>query len=404
MDDVFVPGKLTFLMDGQFGSSGKGKLASFIGESNKGKFTFACNAFSAQAGHWVKLEDGRSYFYQHLNSIAYNHDLYQKIYIGAGACIELPALMREIKENKMTPSNLGISPLASVITDSDMDYEKGVAGFDGGDCSGQHEGTAKNGSTCHGVGSSLARKVLRRPSVVLMRDVPEVKEFLCDVPTEIMERLRNGESGICEIAQGFPLSMNYRFYPSCTSRNVTVSQALSDMFLPPCFAGPVVINLRTFPIRINSNKYIGKDGKHLTYAEVQAGVEHTVYQGNSGGWYPDQEERTWEEITALSGSPEPIFEITSVTKLPRRVATFSKQNLLEAIDYNYTGFEPILSINFANYVDYEMTGKRNQEDITDKFKMWLIESLGDVELGASMLSHVRYIGTGAFTEDTIEIK
>lgn len=398
---LFVPGKLTFVMDGQFGSSGKGKISSFIGETNKGKFTFACNAFSAQAGHWVKLKDGRTFFYQHLNSIAYNHDLYEKMYIGPSACIELPALLREIEENKITPDKLGISPLATLITSPDMDYEKGLKAFDDfgmkGDSTPNHHGTAKFGSTCHGVGSATARKILRRPSVVCMRDIPEVQPFLCDVSAEIMERLNNGESGLCEIAQGFPLSLNYRFFPYCTSRNVTVSQALSDMFLAPKFAGPVVINLRTFPIRINSNKYVGKDGKHITWQDIENGVEHTVFEGNSGSWFPDQEEITWEQLTELSGSKEKIFEITSVTKLPRRVATFSQENLREAIAFNDTGYEPILSVNFANYVDAEMTGVQDQEKLTPKFKKWLLDNFD------GLLPNIRYIGTGALTEDTIEL-
>src|SRR5690606_31658374 len=118
-NDLFVPGKLTFLLDGQFGSSGKGKISSYICGKYRGKFQFVCNAFSAQAGHWVKLEDGRTYFYQHLNSIAYDHGCYEKMYIGSAACIEFPALIREIDENKMTKKNLGISPLASLVIKRD---------------------------------------------------------------------------------------------------------------------------------------------------------------------------------------------------------------------------------------------------------------------------------------------
>ncbi len=396
-EGMFVPGKLTFLFDGQFGSSGKGKIGSYIGETNKGKFTFACNAFSAQAGHWVKLQDGRQYFYQHLNSIAYNHELYEKIYIGSAACIELPALLSEIKQNNMTPKNLGISRLATVILDNDMDFEKGMSGFDGAE-SERHSGTAKHGSTAHGVGAATARKILRRDSVVTVDKIPELKDFICDVTTEISQRLKLGESGLCEIAQGFPLSLNGRFFPNCTSRNVTVSQALSDMFLPPIYAGPIIVNLRTFPIRINSNKYIGLDGKHLTWADVQSGVPHNLLQGNSGGWYPDQNELSWEQITELSGSPDKIMEITSVTKLPRRIATFSKVNLREACELNDTGYGLFLSVNFANYVDYNMTGIRSEKEMTEKFKNWMTDNIPP-----EYIKNVKYIGTGALTEDTIEL-
>lgn len=389
----FDKGKLTIVMDGQFGSSGKGKIASYVA-AKADNWQFACNAFSAQAGHWVKLDDGRGYFYQHLNSVAYDVDKFEKLYIGPASAIELPALLREIEENKITPSKLGISPIATIISEADMEFERGTAGFDGAPLV-DNKGTARFGSTCHGVGSATARKVLRRPSVLCAKDVPELKQYICDVSTEIADRLDQGQSGLLELAQGFPLSLNGRFYPYCTSRNVTVAQAMSDMFLPTKYAGQVIINLRTLPIRINSKKYIGADGQHLTYAEVQQGVPHQVYEGNSGHWYPDQTELTWEEVTRQSGSPTEIMEMTSVTKLPRRIATFSRMNLEEAIRFNDTGAGVHLSLNFANYIDYTLTGKRAKEDLTEKFNHWMVESLGD------RASQVAFVGTGALTDDTI---
>lgn len=391
----FDKGKLTIVMDGQFGSSGKGKIASYIA-SKADNWQFACNAFSAQAGHWVKLDDGRTYFYQHLNSIAYDVNKYEKLYIGPASAIELPALLNEIEKNKVTPDKLGISPIATIISEADMEFERGTMGFDGTE-SADDKGTARFGSTCHGVGSATARKVLRRPSVVCARDVEELKPFLCDVSNEIAERLENGQSGLLELAQGFPLSLNGRFYPYCTSRNVTVAQAMSDMFLPTKYAGQVIVNLRTLPIRINSKKFIGADGRHLTWDQIQANVPHTVYEGNSGDWYPDQREMSWEEVTKFSGSPDDIIEMTSVTKLPRRIATFSRENLEEAIRFNDTGHGLHLCLNFANYIDYDLTGKRSKEDITSKFQEWVSENLG------TRSEDVAFIGTGALTDDMIQL-
>lgn len=45
--------------------------------------------------------------------------------------------------------------------------------------------------------------------------------------------------------------------------------------------------------------------------------------------------------------------ITTLTKLERRVFTFSKQNLRESIRFNDTGDDIYVSVNFMNYVDYE---------------------------------------------------
>jgi adenylosuccinate synthase len=394
----FKPGKLTICMDGGAGSSGKGKLASYVTE-NADNWTFACNAFAPQAGHWVRLDDGSTYFYRTLNGCAYNFNKYEKLYIGPGATLELPALFREIQENHVPDHKLGISPLALILEDFDAEFERGEKGFDNTKLVGLSDGTMRTGSTCHGVGSAAARRVLRRASVRTAKDIPELQKYLCDVPGEITSRLDRGESGLLELAQGFQLSLLHtRFAPHTTSRQVTVAQGMSDMFLAPKYAGQVILNFRTYPIRINSKKFIGEDGKHLTWAEVEAGIPHTVYEGNSGGWYPDQHEVDWDYVTKAAESPTKLIEITSVTKLPRRVATFSLENVREAIKYNDTGNGVHLSINFANYVDYAMSGATQVDQITTKMSQWLIANLGN------LVNNVMIIGTGPKTSETISLK
>lgn len=536
---VFTPGKLSIIMDAQAGSSGKGVIGSYVAQ-HADNWTFACNTFMPQAGHWVKLDDGRSFFYQTLNSCAYQHDKYEKLYIGPGATIELAALWRELEENGVPHKKLGISPITSILQDIDGGYEKGTHDWNGNLLSSGYSiqevvgeplpinqgrisarlshtpiipdtlkitvvsvgntwvlefkddgrlhyisGSAQalcldnadtkfdiatqtltlvsgapiigatanyeyrlsatilggplaaTGTTAHGCGANRARRVLRRKEAKYAKDIPELRPFLCDVPNEIMDRLDRGEAGLLEIAQGFQLSyMLQNMFPFTTSRNCTVAAGLDDMMVAPKYAGNVILNLRTFPIRINSNKFIDeKTGEHLTWAEVRngwakvaaAGAQPTgadahiiadpqgfadvvksagikVIAGNSGPGYHDQEETTWEEVTKSSGSPEPIMEMTSVTKLPRRVFTYSRQNMHEAIRHNATGSQVWLSVNFMNYVDAGITGKRgsigsilHSDLISPKAREWLFNNLHPY---GHML---RFIGTGARTDDKIDI-
>src|SRR3954463_5896523 len=97
---VFTPGKLTIALDGGAGSSGKGKLGSFLCEHAR-NWQFACNTFMPQAAHWVRLDDGREYLYKTLNSCAFLVDRYEKLYIAPGATIKLAEFFREIEENKI---------------------------------------------------------------------------------------------------------------------------------------------------------------------------------------------------------------------------------------------------------------------------------------------------------------
>jgi hypothetical protein len=242
--------------------------------------------------------------------------------------------------------------------------------------------------------------------VVLAKDTPSLEPFLCDTQIEIMERLERGESGLFEIAQGYQLSLMSKFYPKATSRNVSVAAALDDALLPPVVAGPFIANLRTFPIRVNSNKYVRiSDGKILTWAEWGQTPEpdRKKIVGDSGGWYADQLELTWEDISKNAGKT--IFEQTSLTKLPRRVASFSRIVLDEGLRFNDIGDDIYISINFMNYVDGSVEGKRTTEDImTTKVKSWIKENILRYGLG-SYWDRVRgyYIGTWKTIDDSIFI-
>jgi len=434
---VFVPGKLTFILDAQAGSSGKGKIGSFIAEHSD-NWSFCCNTFMPQAGHWVRLDDGREFFYQTLNSCAYqwaftntpsNADFFadRHMYIAPGATIELPAFWREMEENNVNHGRIHISPLTSILQDIDGRFERGVVDFDGQKVPvGDGGYLAKTGTTAHGCGANRARRVLRRPEAKYAKDIPELKEFLCDVPAEIIRRLSKGESGLCEIAQGFQLSYLGKFFPCATSRNCTVAAALDDLMVPPFYAGPVVLNMRTYPIRINSKKYVEKaTGKHLTLEEIDQLVEKAgggvqgrtnvltqqvnVVEGDSGPGWSDQIETDWETLTKESGSPEPLIEITSVTKLPRRVFTFSRENLHEAIKHNWTGHPIYIALNFINYTDHGLTGQRavlpDSTALSIKVKQWIYDNVSEKPWSGiaadEYVKKIMFLGTGAKTDDMI---
>jgi len=400
-NEFFESGKLSTILDASAGSSGKGVIGSFVTE-HADNWQFCVNTFYPQAGHWVKLDDGREFFYQTFNSCAYQ-DKYEKMYLSPGCIVELPALWKEMEENNIDPKRIGIHPLVAILQDKDAAFERGEVDLEGNPM--RSDGTMKHGSTCHGVGAAKTRRVLRRQDAILAKDVPELKEFLCDTSEEIIDRLNSGQSGLMEVAQGFQLSLLGQFYPYCTSRNCTVGAGFDDSMLPLKYAGNVLLNMRTYPIRISNYKYIDEEGNHLTWDEVQQydkeGKNYEKYEGSSGPGYEDQEEISWEELTDKSGSDELIMEITSVTKLPRRVFTFSQQNLRQAIRYNDTGNKMFLSVNFANYVDSELGGVRGGWDlITKKMDEWLDQN-GLFEICDETGAVLRYIGTGPLTDDKI---
>jgi hypothetical protein len=357
MDSVFVPGTLTFILDASFGSSGKGKLAAYLTKS--GKVSFLVTSNSSNASHTV-IDGGKKVVFKALPSGSFYHEQLDKVFISPGSSFKIQDLLNEIEQTGIPRCKVMIHPRASVITEADAAFERGEMDLDGKEVDGNHSGTIKTGSTCSGAGASLAKKVLRR-GFSIASDYPEIEDMIGVTETAIMDLLDSGSSGLFEVGQGFPLSLNHhRFAPNTTSRNVTVSSALNDAMLPPIYAGPVILNFRTFPIRINSKKFVAADGSHLTWEQVKSGIEHEVLESYSGDWYPDQEETTWEAIeTASGGLIEDSIKNTTLTKLPRRVATFSTINLEEAVRYNASHFGVYLSFNFMNHISNSVT------DVTD---------------------------------------
>ena len=121
----------------------------------------------------------------------------------------------------------------------------------------------------------------------------------------------------------------------------------------------VVGTARTFPIRV-ANRF-DEQGQQVGY---------------SGPCYDDQVEITFEDIGQKT-------ELTTVTKLPRRIFTFSGQQIEEAIQYN--GADGVF-LNFVNYC-------RDEAEL--RAVVDAIHATG---------AAVRWIGLGPCYNDVFEIK
>jgi hypothetical protein len=98
-------------------------------------------------------------------------------------------------------------------------------------------------------------------------------------------------------------------------------QVLADCGVPFKWVNYVRVcgTLRTFPIRVNNR------------------------DGSSGPGYTDQQEIGWDQIGVDA-------EKTTVTKLPRRLFTFSRRQLTEAMFHCGGYWETKLFLNFCNYL------------------------------------------------------
>lgn len=288
-------GRVNILIDGQFGSTGKGLFAGFIANRDRGQITLAASNAGPNAGH-TYIDHTRKIVAYHLPIAGIITGA--PMHLCAGAVIDPVKLRQEMEEYHIPEKQVSIHRRAAVVMPEDEEYEKS-------------DGSAQTrlASTRKGVGRALARKVMREGA--LASECPLLQPFIGIFEME-------DQTVFMEVPQGMDLSLNYGLaYPHCTSREVSVSQALSDMGLHPIHLGHVFMTLRTLPIRV------GNIGDY-----------------SSGPCWPDQEELSWESVGV-----EP--ELTTVTKRPRRIFSWSKMQMRAAMQRARPNY---VFLNFAQYV------------------------------------------------------
>lgn len=297
-------GKLNILIDGQFGSTGKGLLSSYVSVMNHIDIGIV-NA-STNAGHTFYYHD-KKYVLKQLPVSGIIHERNQ-IYLCPGSIINPTTLLEEMEKYGVYQDRVVIHPRCAIITDEDIQWEKQ-----------DDSSVTKIASTQSGVGKSLSNKIQRHGK--LAQDIPELREMVGEL--DVRQLLDYGCTALMEVPQGFDLSISSGLsYPHCTSREITVSAAMADAQVHPSYLGKTIVSLRTYPIRVGN---IVKDGKEI---------------GNSGPFYPDSNETTWKDI----GVDE---EYTTVTGRIRRVATFSKQQYDRMLKFLKPDY---VMMNFGNYM------------------------------------------------------
>ncbi len=300
------------IIDLQFGSTGKGLIAGHL--AKHADYDTAICAFSTNAGHTYIDKSRAIHVMTQQLPTAITSPSVKNILIGPGAAIHADTLGAEIDrywpmvENKQ----ILIHPNAAVVEDYHAEFET-------------KDGRTKMGSTAKGVGEAYIERIRRNPgnpNTVAHRWGPRhpLHQFIT-TDRRYREVLSSAKRVLIEGAQGFSLSMYHGFYPYTTSRDVTPMQIAADCGIPAAWMPRmnVIGTLRTMPIRVNNR------------------------DGSSGPGYDDQIELTWDKVGI-----EP--ELTTVTKLPRRIFGFSQQQLEHAVFHCSMSTRMPVFLNFANYI------------------------------------------------------
>ncbi len=334
------------VVGGQYGSEGKGKVCAHLAETRDARVMVRCGG--PNSGHTVMVGD-QPIVLRQLPAGALTTDC--RLLIPAGGCVLPSLLFREISENHVDLSRVGVDPNSAVIEDVHVKSEKDSDLAD------------RIGSTLSGTGAAVAARVDRGSSVRLAKDIPELADFIANVAIEVRNARSAGETVIVEGTQGFGLSVYHSpFYPFATSRDTTASGFASEVGISPRYVDEVVMVIRAFPIRVG---------------------------GNSG---PLANEITWDDVTQEAGAPHSLQEYTSVTRKPRRVARFEAGIVRRAILANAP---TTVALNHLDHVDW--TIRREYEGGFDS-----PQALGFVEHVAEQIGKsIDLIGVGRHNYDLV---
>lgn len=311
-------GYVDVIIGGQFGSEGKGQIASFISR----EYDVLVRVGGPNAGHKV-FEMPVPYTHHHLPSGTRTSDA--KLLLAPGAVLLVEKLLQEIADCKVDKDRLSIDPQAIVITQEDIKREEEVQ--------------SRIGSTRQGVGEASARKITHRGRpVTFAGDVPELKPFIRPADQVLSKAFASNEKILLEGTQGSGLSLHHGQYPYVTSRDTSVSGCLSEAGIPPSRVRRVIMVCRTYPIRVQNPA-----------------------EGTSG---PMSIEISLKEISERSGidlKELEAIEITSTTHRKRRIGEFDWVLLRKSALLNGP---TDIALTFTDYLDKRNRNAKRIEQLT----------------------------------------
>lgn len=313
------------VLGGGWGSEGKGSfIAWLVNPENPNSVMHVTGRQNLsvvrtggpQAGHTI-LHNGKRFAMRQVPVGWVNPNA--KLYMGPGALIDLEVLeheihmVNEVMGDDYLSTRFVVDRHATVVEQKHRDAETDLV--------------KKIGSTGEGVGAAQADKVLRRARVA--KEVPELARYIGDVGEILREQIRGGETAVViESTQGWGLSLNGPFYPTCTSRDITPAQVLNDSGIPSNVPHAIVLVMRTYPIRV-------------------AGPS-----GEMG------EEITWDELSKQTGGyVKP--ETTTVTKRIRRVAKWNPEYARMAVEATNAD---AIALSFFDYVRPDLASQTTIQD------------------------------------------
>jgi adenylosuccinate synthase len=302
----------TIIVGGFFGDEGKGKVVAHIAYKDK-PVIISRGGVGPNAGHTVQVGT-KEYGVRMVPSGFVYKDA--KLCIGSGVLVDPRVLKHEV-DTLGVKGRVFIDWRCGIITEDHIARDKGSDHL-----------SKKIGSTGSGCGPANSDRVMRVSPQA--KDVPELKEYLMDVPKAIDEELKKDNSVLLEGTQGFGISLYYGTYPFVTSKDTSASQIAADNGVGPTRIDDVVVVFKAYPTRVGEGPFSTEMPSEKSDAMgIQEFGTVTHRKRRIGGWDGDMARYsamingcTQAAITGIDRVDKTCFGIKDYNKLTKKAKDF----------------------------------------------------------------------------------
>lgn len=305
----------TIIVGGFFGDEGKGKIVAHIASHDKPTI-ISRGGVGPNAGHTVLVGDHEYGVRMVPSGFVYKD---ARLFIGTGVLVDPRIFLHEV-EFLGVKGRVFMDSRCGIIDEDHIKRDKGSEHL-----------AKKIGSTGSGCGPANADRVLR--SLRLAKDLPELAEYLIDVPMELNTAIDRGENVLLEGTQGFGISLYYGTYPFVTSKDTSASQIAADNGVGPTCVDDVIVVFKAYPTRVGEGPF----STEMTKQESdEMGIEEfgTVthrrrrigeWDGNMARYSAMINGCTQAAITGIDRVDKACFGVTTYQKLTQKARDFLAQ-------------------------------------------------------------------------------
>ncbi|HOX35124.1 MAG TPA: adenylosuccinate synthetase [Methanoregulaceae archaeon] len=305
----------SIIVGGFFGDEGKGKIVAHIAHADK-PVIISRGGVGPNAGHTVQVGT-KEYGVRMVPSGFVYKDA--KLCIGSGVLVDPRVLKHEV-EMLGVKGRVFVDRRCGIITEEHIARDKGSAHL-----------AKKIGSTGSGCGPANSDRVMRLSPQA--KDLPELAEYLMDVPKAIDDALKEDKVVLLEGTQGFGISLYYGTYPFVTSKDTSASQIAADNGVGPTRIDDVIVVFKAYPTRVGEGPFSTEMAADKSDAMgIQEFGTVTHRKRRIGGWDGSMARYsamingcTQAAITGIDRVDKACFGITEYGKLTKKAKDFLKQ-------------------------------------------------------------------------------